>query len=232
MINRRRFLGSLTAAGLAGVATPDLGRGQNQWGAETGVPTLVNGSVQVTGSVVLPPPEESGIEHVVVVTMENRSFDHFLGWLAGADGLPPGLMYTDRKGVSHPSHPLASDFTGCPHPSPDHSYDQSRVAYDDGKMDGFLRAGSNDEYAIGYYTQADIPFYSALAQNYLACDRYFASILGPTFPNRLFQWAAQTDRLDDSVTFSSLPTILDRLSEAGVSHRYFFTMSPSWRCGV
>ena len=52
-------------------------------------------------------------------------------------------------------------------------------------MDGFLRAGSNDEYAIGYYTQADIPFYSALAQNYLTCDRYFASILGPTFPNRL-----------------------------------------------
>jgi len=125
--------------------------------------------------------------------MENRSFDHFLGWLPGADGLPPGLMYTDRKGVSHSSHPLAPDFTGCPHPSPGHSYDQSRVAYDDGKMDGFLRAGSNDEYAIGYYTQADIPFYSALAQNYLACDRYFASILGPTFPNRLFQWAAQTD---------------------------------------
>ena len=57
-----------------------------------------------------------------------------------------------------------------------------------GKMDRFLRAGSNDEYAIGYYTQADLPFYSALAHNYLACDRYFASILGPTFPNRLFQW--------------------------------------------
>ena len=133
MINRRRVLGSLTAAGLAGVATPDLGRGQNQSGAETGVPTLVNGSVQVTGSVVLPPPEKSGIEHVVVVTMENRSFDHFLGRLPGADGLPPGLMYTDRKSVSHSSHPLAPDFTGCPHPSPDHSYDQSRVAYNDGQ---------------------------------------------------------------------------------------------------
>ena len=76
------------------------------------------------------------------------------------------------------------------------------------------------------------PSAARFAQNYLACDRYFASILGPTFPNRLFQRAAQTDRLDDSVTFSSLPTILDRLSEAGVSHRYFFTMSPSWRCGV
>lgn len=102
-------------------------------------------------------PEESGIEHVVVVTIENRSFGHFLGWLPGADGLLPGLMYADRKDVSHSPRPLAPDFTGCPHPSPDHSGDQSRVAYNDGKMDGFLRAGSDDEYTIGYYTQADLP---------------------------------------------------------------------------
>lgn len=114
MINRRRFLGSLTAAGLAGVATPDLGRGQNQWGAETGVPTLVNGSVQVTGSMVLPPPEESGIEHVVVVTMENRSFDHFLGWLPGADGLPPGLVYVDRKGRFSFAPPSGAGFHRLP----------------------------------------------------------------------------------------------------------------------
>ena len=101
-----------------------------------------------------------------MVTMENRSFDHFLGWLPGADGLPPGLMYTDRKGVSHSSHPLAPDFTGCPHPSPGHSYDQSRVAYDDGKMDGFLRAGSNDEYAIvGLLTPSKPPAGTSAPKN-------------------------------------------------------------------
>ena len=42
-------------------------------------------------------------------------------------------------------------------------------------------------------------------------DRYFASILGPTYPNRLFLLAAQTDRLYDTLTLTTLPTILDRL---------------------
>jgi phospholipase C len=100
------------------------------------------------------------------------------------------------------------------------------VEYDGGAMDGFLRAGTNDVFSIGYYTAADLPFFTAVAQNYLACDQYFASILGPTFPNRLFLWAAQTDRLDDSVSITSLPTIFDTLAAAGVSHRYFFNNLP------
>jgi phospholipase C len=158
--------------------------------------------------------------------MENRSFDHFLGWVPGANGRQAGLTYVDTNGVSHPTSPLAPDYTGCPHPDPDHSYDGSRMAYDGGALDGFLRAGTNDVYSIGYYTAADLPLFSAVAQNYLVCDRYFASILGPTFPNRLFLWAAQTDRLDDSVSLTSLPTIFDTLAAAGVSHRYFFNNLP------
>src|SRR5262249_22817503 len=79
---------------------------------------------------------------------------------------------------------------------------------------------------IGYYSQSDLPFYSALAQNYLVCDRYFCSILGPTFANRMFLWTGQTDRLSDSVSLSSLTTIFDRLSAAGVSHRYYFSNLP------
>jgi phospholipase C len=174
----------------------------------------------------LPSPQSSGIEHIVVVTMENRSFDHLLGWVPGADGKQAGLSYTDSKGAIHSTYTLTPDYTGCGHPDPDHSYGQSRVAYDNSAMDGFLRAGSNDIYAIGYYTQADLPFYGALARNYLVCDRYFASILGPTFPNRMFLWAAQTDRLGDTVAFSSLPTIFDRLAAARVSHRYYFNNLP------
>src|SRR5207253_2414356 len=145
----------------------------------------------------LPGPESSGIEHIVVVTMENRSFDHFLGWLPNADGKQAGLSFVDNNGVAQPTQPLSGDNTGCPHPSPDHSYNGGRVEYHNGQMDGFLHAGNNDLYSIGYYGEADIPFYASLAQNYTTCDRYFASILGPTFPNRLFLHAAQTDRLDD-----------------------------------
>ena len=174
----------------------------------------------------LPSPANSGIEHIVVVTMENRSFDHFLGWLPNADGKQAGLSFTDSAGVSHATYSLSGDYTGCPHPDPDHSYGGARVEYDGGKMDGFLRAGSNDVFSIGYYGERDIPFYAALARNYTACDRYFAAILGPTFPNRLFLHAAQTDRLDDSTSFTSLPTIWDRLASAGVSARYYFSNVP------
>jgi len=174
----------------------------------------------------LPNPENSGIEHIVVVTMENRSFDHFLGWLPNADGQQAGLTYLDTAGVAHSTHSLSGDYTGCPHPGPDHSYNGARVEYDNGLMDGFLRAGSNDVYSIGYYGEQDIPFYGELARNYTTCDRYFASILGPTFPNRLFLHSAQTDRLGDTVNFTSLPTIWDRLAGAGVSAKYFYSNVP------
>src|SRR5205823_4513402 len=57
----------------------------------------------------LPKPNKSGVEHVVVVMMENRSFDHLLGWLAGANGRQAGLNFTDKNGVVHSTKPLAPD---------------------------------------------------------------------------------------------------------------------------
>ncbi len=174
----------------------------------------------------LPAPQNSGIDHIVVVMMENRSFDHLLGWMPNANGRQAGLSYKDNSGGVHATHSLAPDYTGCGHPDPDHSYGPDRIAYNGGAMDGFLRAGKNDIYSIGYYTEGDIPFYASLAQAYMTCDQWFASILGPTFPNRMFFWAAQTDRLDDSISLSSLPTIFDSLNNHGVSHRYYFNNLP------
>ncbi len=174
----------------------------------------------------LPNPDQSGIEHIVVVMMENRSFDHLLGWLPGADGKQAGLTYTDENGVSMSTAPLAPDYMGCSHPDPDHSWQGARVEYDGGAMDGFLRAGSNDEFAIGYYTEEDRPFFNSFARNYTTLDRFFAAILGPTYPNRIFQHAAQTDRLDNTLDISTLPTIWDRLGEEGISARYYFSDVP------
>src|SRR5437773_8599654 len=111
---------------------------------------FLHGLAGLTGTALLREPALSGIEHVVVVMMENRSFDHLLGWLPNADGRQAGLVYEDAADIPHATHALAPDYTGCPHPDPDHSYDGGRVQYDGGKMDGFLRSGSNDDYAIGY----------------------------------------------------------------------------------
>jgi len=105
----------------------------------------------------LPSPANSGIEHIVVVTMENRSFDHFLGWLPNADGKQAGLTYVDRAGASHATHSLSGDYTGCPHPIRTILMTVPRRIHN-GSMDGFLRAGSNDVYSIGYYGEQDIPF--------------------------------------------------------------------------
>ena len=213
-INRRDFLRG--AAGASGAAL--LGRSARS--------DSVGRRPQDEGLSSLPSPEASGIQHIVVVMMENRSFDHFLGWLPNADGRQEGLTYLDATGTAHSTHPLAPDFTGCSHPDPDHSYAGGRVQYDGGAMDGFLRSGANDEYSIGFYVEEDRPFGSALARNFTALDRSFCSILGPTFPNRFFLHSAQTDRLSNTFVPSTMPTIWDRLAAADVSALYYFSNLP------
>lgn len=175
-----------------------------------------------TGRIrTLPDRRLGGLDHVVVVTMENRSFDHLLGWLPNADGKQAGLTYTDKRGVAHSTHPLAPDFQGCGFEDPDHSYLGSRVAYDGGRCDGWLRAGQNDVYAIGYYTRADLPFLGRAAPAWTVCDRYFAPIMGPTMSNRMYLHTGRTDRTTDLPLPSRLRTIWDLLAEHGVSGRYY-----------
>jgi phospholipase C len=167
----------------------------------------------------LPDPAASGIEHIVVLVMENRSFDHILGWLPGANGRQAGLAYPDRSGALVPTFHLGT-FQGCGHPDPDHSYAGARAEYHGGACDGWLQV--NDQFSIGYYTQADLPFLGQAAPTWTVCDNYFTATLAPTIPNRLYLHSAQTDRLDDSIGPTTLPTIWDRLAAAGVSHRYYY----------
>jgi phospholipase C len=63
-------------------------------------------------SARLPAPSASGIDHVVVLMMENRSFDHYLGWLPGSDGRQAGLQYPDPAGQLHATYHLAT-YQGC-----------------------------------------------------------------------------------------------------------------------
>ena len=206
-ISRRRFLQTTAATG--------------------GMLALGNVTAEhLLSQSALPSPDASGIEHIVVLMMENRSFDHILGWLEGADGRQRGLRYVDSGGVSYRKFALAPDYQGCGHPDPDHSYDGGRVEFNDGACDGWLRAGSNDEYAIGFYTKKDVPFLSGAATRWTVCDRYFSAIMAGTFANRVYQHAAQTDRLNNTFELSSLPTIWDRLAAAGLEGRYYFSDIP------
>ena len=208
-VNRREFL-----RGAAGVSAAALAS------------AVSCSRVQINpGDATLPSPERSGIEHVVVVMMENRSFDHMLGWLPNANGQQAGLAYLDNNGNPHSTERL-DFYVGCSHPDPNHTYAGGRMEIDGGKMDGWLRTGTNDSFSIGYYEESDLPLFAALARNFTTLDHYFSSILSSTTPNRIFQHAAQTDRLSNTNDLCTLPTIWDRLQAAGVSCRYYYSNVP------
>ncbi len=179
------------------------------------------------------PNGSNGVEHVVVLMMENRSFDHLLSWLPGADGRHD-MIYQATDGHFYPNYPLAPDFQGCGYSDPDHSWEGFLVQRNFGKMDGFLQRPTApadnpgvtlaraNTFPIGYYTNRhhdftrkpvpDLPVIGALAEHYTVLDRYFCSFAGETFPNRFYQHAGQTDRDHNSNTISTLPTIWDQLS--------------------
>jgi phospholipase C len=180
--------------------------------------------------VSIPSPRNFPIDTFVVVMMENRSFDHYLGWLPGADGQQAGLQFTDPHGQAHATHRLAANFQGCGFLDPDHSWQGGRTQLAGGKMNGFLRAQS-DVFSIGYYTEADLGFTPHLARAFTAFDRFFCSILASTYPNREYMHAAQSYGMKDNTLPTSSggfpdTTIFAALSAAGVSNRYFYTDIP------
>jgi phospholipase C len=225
---RRRFITGVAAAGGAlalGGCSSDGGGGATA-DDSAALPTL-------------PPPEDSGIDHIVQVMMENRSFDHYLGWVPGADGRQTGLKYPDSQGQLQDSFRLSQNpeygYQGCGKADPNHNYDAGRVHLNGGAMDGWLLTDDTaktpgDLFPIGYYTGEDLPFYAGVAGNYTICDRYFHGVLTSTFPNRMYIHAGATDFLANDLPIaqrdpSLLPTIWDRLAAKGRSAaNYFFDL--------
>lgn len=156
-------------------------------------------------------PGESGIDTIVVVMMENRSFDSYLGWLRherryldagrsryGAEFRVLGNQrqkYTAPDGTvveTAPHGMLAGpidDFRGCGHPDPGHGWNSGRAQRDG----GFLAAASgNDEFALSYFNGRDLPVYNKLAKRFTIADRWHSSLMGPTYPNRLYLMSGQS----------------------------------------
>jgi phospholipase C len=217
MLSRRRFL--QIAAASSGLAVT---------GADLLSQAVANASPTIR------PGGSNGVKHIVILMMENRSFDHFLGWLPGADGRHDLTFPSSADGNTYPNYPLAPDFQGCGYSDPDHSWEGWLVQHNSGKMDGFLQRPTTpaglpgvtlaaaNTFPVGYYTNLnhdgtrkhlpDLPVIGALAEHYTTLDRYFCSFAGETFPNRFYQHAGQTDRDHNSEVPSTLPTIWDQLS--------------------
>lgn len=179
----------------------------------------------------LPAPDSVDIDHFVIVMMENRSFDHMMGWVPGADGIQAGARFPDKNGRMIETFALAGHpeygFQGCGKEDPDHGYGGGRKHLNADRMDGWLHTVGDtsvdtDHFPVGYYRREDLPFFAGCADHWTICDRYFHGILASTFPNRMYLHAGETDRANNSFDISSLPTIWDRLADGGLSGRYYF----------
>jgi phospholipase C len=181
----------------------------------------------------LPKPQNMPIDTIVVLMMENRSFDHYFGWHPKADGRNEGLTYPDPDGNRLDTHHLTPDFQGCGHPDPDHGWDGGRWQWHGGRNDRFVfgneEGTGSDEFAIGYYERPDLGFIPAAADAYTLYDRWFCSIMASTYPNRHYQWGAQNGGQKSNVlppeseeqTGFTWETIMDRAEANGVSFTYY-----------
>jgi phospholipase C len=145
--------------------------------------------------------KKNPIEHIVVIMQENRSFDHYFGHLPGHGqddvDVPPASTVNpvgaDAGADAGTSAPWFHEPAYCVADT-DHGWGASHGQWNDGKNDGFaltnrIAADPTGSRALGYYDQTDIPFYYSLASNFAISDRYFCSVLGPTYPNRLYLYA-------------------------------------------
>ena len=190
---RRELLKLGTAAAVAEFASLGL-HGCN---VSKLVPTVASGCSKITD-----------IEHVVILTQENRSFDHYFGSYRGVRGFSdqsaafqqpdPANAASAPVGKLLPFHLDTSQANAaCTHDI-SHDWVPQHQSWDNGAMDGFVTSrlpiDSNDAVlSMGYYTRADIPYYYSLADAFTICDNYFCSVMGPTDPNRLYTMAASLD---------------------------------------
>jgi phospholipase C len=175
----------------------------------------------------------ASIDHIVVVMMENRSFDHMFGGLSLAEGLPVDGLTGDETNPTLLGDPVAVFNTDKWVHEEDlpHSWTASHAQFDLGANDGFVREYQNkgaQEYSetMSYYLREQLPVYHALIDEYQLCDRWFASVMGPTWPNRFHLHCATSDGNQGNDPISGVPSIFDQLNEAGVSCRYYASGLP------
>ena len=177
-------------------------------------------------------------DHIVVVMMENHSFDNLLGALHRSGQPKAQGLKIDAKGVAHNSNPGPEgpvySFplpTTAQSPTVTQTWNATHEQIDEGRMDGFVRSVASDE-PMGYWTEDVLPFAYSFARTFTLANRWFCSAPCQTYPNRRFLMAgtAYGDIATDTESLEDAPppngTIFDRLHAYGISWRNYFTDLP------
>ena len=150
------------------------------------------------------------INHIVVLMLENRSFDHLLGYLSlekgrkDIDGLN-GNQSIKYKNVAY-SPKLLSDTAFEPDPHHDtKSVEEQLGDNNSGFIKNFATLDKKvPQRIMGYYNSSSVPVYDHLASEFCVCDRWFSSVQGQTQPNRIFSLAGHSNGNKDNLSNSDL----------------------------
>jgi phospholipase C len=231
-VTRRSLLGA-AAGGAALLAT----RGLPAWAR----PVALAAGVRQPDSLPFPHkpagtasmPE---IEHIVVLMMENHSFDNLLGMVPhqvpgrrSVDGLHVvgGKVVNSNPDAS--GTPVVAVHATSPcqlSGEPSQSWNASHEAYDAGLNDGFVRASA--PVAMQYWDKHDVPFTYSLVEHFPIGDRHFSSLLGQTWPNRSYLFAGTSIGMVNDIIAPNPPangTIWDRLDAHHIDWRIYYDPS-------
>ncbi|MEZ4293939.1 MAG: alkaline phosphatase family protein [Polyangiaceae bacterium] len=190
-----------------------------------------------------PNGKEIPVEHVLVMMMENRSFDHYFQKLPeygqpDVEVAPPDFA---NPGVDGEPVPIFHDTSYC-FVDTNHGWGAVHQQVNGGAMDGFFATneGHHDvpvngtldmisgARAMGYYDATDLPFYYWLANEFSIADHYHASVLGPTFPNRMYLYAASSLGNTYNTIAEADATLVDYLEERQIDWKIYATGTPGF----
>ncbi|MGI8491932.1 MAG: phospholipase C, partial [Acidimicrobiales bacterium] len=252
-ISRRSFLGGAAALGLGAA-------GLSSW--LSSVVERAYAAADPAGCGGL-----ADIEHFVFVMQENRSFDHYFGTLSGVRGFEDASVLTQVvNGAVHPvwdqfgwSPGVGQTNTGYTRPfplledsshdgqwlnDPTHDWGPQHASWNHGAMDRWLKThvavdgAANAPIIMSHYDRSTLPFYYDLADAFTICDAYHCSVLGPTYPNRLYWMSGMLDpdgkhggplvetfgsltpqpQLYSAYSWKTMPEVLE---EAGISWKVY-----------
>ena len=184
------------------------------------MPATKGKSKQAPAAAAPAPKEMAKIKNLVIVMMENRSFDHFLGSLSLAEGrkdvdglTKPLPTLADSAGKQYTARDMGTTFA---FPDPPHEFKPAHADWNGGKHDGFVKQyeaahppaknpGIDLSVPLGYYTRATLPTLYALADQFTLCDHWHSSVLSSTWPNRKYLHSGCRDADKDTQTLPPFP---------------------------
>jgi phospholipase C len=177
------------------------------------------------------------IDTLVIVQLENRSFDHMFGSLRllegreDVDGLTPDMVNPDREG--NPVRPaLLPPEAVVVDPDVPHGRGACLRQWNDGANDGFVREWAERlspadqrklDWVMGYYARDTLPVHYALADGFALCQRWHASLLTSTWPNRYYSHCASSGGIWHNNALIDEPTPYPLLAAAGLNYRTYYT---------